>query len=62
MTLQEWISEVGPREVARRLGVSRQAVYYWLRGRSRPGLWNAQRIERMSGGRVRFERLSRRTK
>lgn len=54
MSLQEWLRYVGRRVpwLASELGVSRQAVYQWLDGRSAPRAEHLAKIESMSAGRV----------
>jgi transcriptional regulator with XRE-family HTH domain len=52
--LRMWMARQGysPRQVARRLGVSRPAVQRWLQGVRLPGLRAALALERLTGGAV----------
>lgn len=54
MSLDNWLVKHGMScaEIARRLGVTRQAVTSWVRGETRPGLVRARQIELLTGGAV----------
>lgn len=53
MKLSEWIAANGGRAaVARRLGVSPQAVHYWLNRKASPQVKTMKRIEEISKGQV----------
>lgn len=59
MKLSEWMAIKGWKEtdLARELGVSRQAVNYWMRGgRVRPD--NAEKIEKITHGDVTYRELT----
>ncbi len=53
MKLSAWILEVGGRKVAaRKLGVTPEAIYYWLRKGVTPGFPTMSRIVKLSSGKV----------
>lgn len=54
MSLHEWLRYIGRRVpwLARELGVTKQAVYQWIDGRSAPRAAHLARIEKLSAGRV----------
>jgi len=54
VSLQEWLRYIGRRVpwLAQELGVTKQAVYQWIDGRSAPRAVHLARIEKMSAGRV----------
>ena len=52
MTLAQYLDESGlaVSQLAKHIGVSRQAVYGWLNGQYCPGLKNALRLYQFSNG------------
>lgn len=61
--LSEWISANGGRDaVARQLGVTEEAIHYWLRKRITPRVETMQRIVELSKGKVSFEEIIEETK
>jgi len=52
--LREWLRDTGmsQSDLARELGVTRQAVSAWLRGKSKPGLGKLLALDDLSGGRL----------
>lgn len=59
MTLDDLLNETGgANELAKRLGVSRAAVYQWRAGVSLPSSKNLIELHRLSGGRLNLESLN----
>ena len=52
--LKTWMEERGltPKELARTLGVSRQAVQLWIQGNSFPSTRRLAQLEELSEGRI----------
>lgn len=57
MTLQEWLDGRGitQAQAARLLGAHRQAVSAWCQGWTRPTLYHAMAVERLTGGKIPLE-------
>lgn len=56
LTINEWIKHQGVGRVAAILGVTEDAVRYWLRGQSLPRTEQMAQIKNVSRGRVSLER------
>ena len=53
MTLSDWIAERGGRKaVAEELGVTEEAIHYWLTKQSTPRLETMVKIIKLSGGKL----------
>lgn len=47
-TFDRFVHDFGVKELARRLAVSRSAIYHWLRGATSPRPANARKIQRIA--------------
>ena len=52
VTFAHWLNNVSVTQLARDLGVSRQAIYNWARGDHLPAAATLQRLEEISNGKV----------
>lgn len=58
MTLKEWVADRGgPVVVASKLGVTRQAVLYWLAGKATPRPPMIFKIVQLSGGKLTYRQI-----
>lgn len=57
LSLQDWINEVGVREVSRVTGVNESAVRHWRRGHCLPRTDEMRKIHKYSNGRVSYEEM-----
>ena len=59
MKLQNWLEEkrLSKTEFAKRIGITRHALYLYLKGKRQPRLDIALRIERVTNGEVTVEDL-----
>jgi len=55
MTLQSWIVQTGPKEVAKLLNVDPAAVSLWRNKKTLPRPHQMKRIKQLSRGRVSYE-------
>jgi len=54
LALRDWLDSAGmsQSDLARELGVTRQAVSAWLRGKSKPSLRKLLKLEDLTGGQL----------
>jgi len=57
MTLQAWIKETGPKNVAHLLKVDSSTVHFWKAGKTLPRPAIMVRIHQLSRGKVSYEQM-----
>lgn len=60
MKLKDWLKERGmsQAEFARRVGVNRTSLFFWLSGGSHPTYKNYLKIKEITDGKVKYEEIS----